>query len=341
MTEGKIVLRMKKLKAEQVVDWMWPALAAIGKSLTDWDEMLSKGAGGKVEVLDEDGEPYDTLEPPQVVFIVDASDKTVSIGINGKVVPATIGEEGSPYTFTKAEIVVDDPTTGDKIRDVLLDGTSMTFGKQEGVKFEYGLPIRGIEGLPENCYESHYEEGEGKAGEDATTLSNQAKGKFFEEGGRSVWFGKVKAIEYNIEDLGEKSLQPLALEFDTTLDLEKEGVYFLLIMGPLDGSNLFPGFDINSSVDANQEAIFFPNDVRNLRPINEDGLVMMQKLKARRAGEGIESIETASSNLQGSAEVTLGDTTYDAEVYTQVLITFEDGEQLLVPDGDEKIQSVR
>jgi len=341
VTGGKIVIPMKKLKADQVVDWMWPALSTIGTELTEWEEMLSKGAGEIVEVMDEDGYPYETLDPPEVVFIVDIDDKTVSIGINGKVVPATIDEEGTPYTFTKAEIIVEDPATSDKIQEVLLDGSPMDFGKKEGVKFEYGLPIQGVKGLPENCYESSYDEGEGKAGEDATTLSGQAKGHFFEKGGRAVWFGEVKNIEYNIEGLGENNLQPLALDFDTILDLEKEGVYFVLVYEtPLDGSNLFPGFDINSTIETNQEAIFFPNDVRNLRPINEDGLVMLQKLKARRAGEGIESIETASSNLQGSLDVILGDTTYDAEVYTQIQITFEGGEQLLVPDGDERFKAL-
>ena len=341
VTEGKIVIRMKKLKAEQVVDWMWPALASIGKSLPEWEDMLSKGEGGVVEVLDEDGEPYNTLEPPEVIFIVDTEEKTVSIGINGKVVPATT-TGGSPYTFDKAEIIVEDPAIGDKIQEVLLDGTTISFGKQEGVKFEYGLPIDGVQGLPEECYEDHYPEGEGKAGEDATTLSNQSKGRFFEEGGRAVWFGKVKAIEYNIENLGEKTLQPLALDFDTTLDLETEGVYFVLVYeNPLDGSDLFPGFDINSSVDANQEAIFFPNDVRNLRPINEDGLVMLQKLKARRAGEGIESIETASSDLIFEvATLELGDKVYAGQGYSQVQITFEDGEQLLIPDGDERFKAL-
>jgi hypothetical protein len=338
VTKGKIILHMKKLKAEKIGFDMDAGFIAIDK-YDEFEEMFSKGAGVKVEILDDDGEPMEVVAAPEVVFIVDVSDKTVSIGINGKVVPATTGE-GSPYTFTTAEIVVEDPSTGDEIREVLLDGSPMTFGKRDGVINEYGLPVRGIEGLPENCYEANYEEGEGKAGEDSKTLAMIERGKYYAEGGRSVKFGKVNKIEYNIEELGEKILQPLALEFDTTLDLEKEGVYFLLIMGPLDGSNLFPGFDINSSVDANQEAIFFPNDVRNLRPINEDGLVMMQKLKARRAGEGIESIETASSNLQGSAEVTFGDTTYDAEVYTQVLITFEDGEQLLVPDGDERFKAL-
>jgi len=132
----------------------------------------------------------------------------------------------------------------------------------------------------------------------------------------------------------------LALDFDTILDLDNQAIYFNLVMqGPNDSSNLFPGFDINTGLPE-AEAVLFPDDVRNLRPINEDQKVMLQKFSGRKAGMGIKQMRIASSNLQGMADLELGVGTVNAEVYTQVEVTFEDDSVMLIPDGDERFKAL-
>ena len=148
-----------------------------------------------------------------------------------------------------------------------------------------------------------------------------------------------QSIIYNFEDLNDSYLQPLALKYYTSLKLDTQAVYFNLKLGDLTNSTLFPGFDINTGA-AEAEGILYPNDVSNLRPVNEDGLVMLQKFRGRKAGEGIEQIRVSSSNLQGPADVEIGGITYNAEVYTQVEITFEDGSIMAIPDSDERFKGV-
>ena len=295
------------------------------------------------EVLDADANPYDVVAAPQVHFIIDADAKTVLISINGLVVPAVANAAGQPYTFDKVSVVVDEPSRSNKIIDVLLDGKALLTGKtisNELGKFnEYGFPFAGVEGLPVDCYPDHYEEGAVGAG--PVEKSVGALARFIAEGGRPVRFGTgVQSITYNLDNLSESVLQPLALDFDTPLDLDNQAIYFNLVMqGPNDSSNLFPGFDINTGLPE-AEAVLFPDDVRNLRPINEDQKVMLQKFSGRKAGLGIKQMRIASSNLQGMADLTSMSIPTNAEVYTQVEVTFEDDSVMLIPDGDERFKAL-
>ncbi len=296
-----------------------------------------------VEALDADGEPYEVVAAPEVHFIIDAEAKAVFISINNQVVPAVANAAGQAYTFDKLSVVVDEPSRSNKIIDVLLDGKALLTGKtisNELGKFnEYGFPFAGVEGLPVDCYPDHYEEGAVGAG--PVEKAAGALARFIAEGGRPVRFGTgVQSITYNLDNLPESVLQPLALDFDTQLDLDNQAIYFNLVMqGPNDSSNLFPGFDINTGLPE-AEAVLFPDDVRNLRPINEDQKVMLQKFSGRKAGLGIKQMRIASSNLQGMADLELGVGTVNAEVYTQVEVTFEDDSVMLIPDGDERFKAL-
>ena len=296
-----------------------------------------------VEVVNADGDPYEIVAAPEVHFIIDAEAKTVFISINNEVVPAVANAAGQAYTFDKLSVVVDEPSRSNKIIDVLLDGKALLTGKtisNELGKFnEYGFPFAGVEGLPVDCYPDHYEEGAVGAG--PIEKSAGALARFIAEGGRPVRFGTgVQSITYNLDNLPESVLQPLALDFDTLLDLDNQAIYFNLVMqGPNDSSNLFPGFDINTGLPE-AEAVLFPDDVRNLRPINEDQKVMLQKFSGRKAGMGIKQMRIASSNLQGMADLELGVGTVNAEVYTQVEVTFEDDSVMLIPDGDERFKAL-
>jgi len=296
-----------------------------------------------VEALDADGEPYEVVAAPEVHFIIDAEAKAVFISINNEVVPAVANAAGQPYTFDKLSVVVDEPSRSNKIIDVLLDGKALLTGKtisNELGKFnEYGFPFAGVEGLPVDCYPDHYEEGAVGAG--PVEKAAGALARFIATGGRPVRFGTgVQSITYNLDNLPESVLQPLALDFDTLLDLDNQAIYFNLVMqGPNDSSNLFPGFDINTGLPE-AEAVLFPDDVRNLRPINEDQKVMLQKFSGRKAGLGIKQMRIASSNLQGMADLELGVGTVNAEVYTQVEVTFEDDSVMLIPDGDERFKAL-
>jgi len=285
------------------------------------------------------------IAPPSVQFILDADKGQVFISINGEVIPAVLNESGIPYLFNNLEIIVADPTRSNKIIDVTLDGASLVTGKTVnnpayGNYSNYGFPLAGVAGLPSDCYKEHYDAAETAPGKTAEALAAVALWRYIEDGGRDVRFGTAsQSIIYNFEDLGELYLQPLALNYDKALDLATQAVYFNLKLGDLTNSTLFPGFNITDG-KAEAEGILYPNDVSNLRPVDEDGLVMLQKFRGRKAGEGIEQIRIATSNLQGLADVEIGGVTYNAEVYTQVEITFEDGKIMMIPDGDERFKAV-
>ncbi|MHA1288383.1 MAG: hypothetical protein ACTSPB_13340 [Candidatus Thorarchaeota archaeon] len=297
--------------------------------------------GDMVTITDEEGEEYEVPAPPKVKFIVDCDEKKVFISVNGEMIQAIKDE--SEYAFAKCEITVEEPAKGGKITSVFLDGSPIEFGKKTGAIYDYGFPIRGVMGLPENCYADAYDATEVTAGKDPTTQMFAARGKFYALGGRLIQFGTPQSYTYDMSQMDEKVLQPLALNFDTELDLDKQGIFFTLLYqnALTDGSNLFPGFDINSTVDANMENLLFPNDVRNLRPKTEDNKVMLQKAGAmRRAGEGIEKIEIDSSNLQNTGELEIGGKTYTTEVYSQVQVTFDGGDTMLIPDGDDRFRAI-
>ena len=296
------------------------------------------------EEEDED-EEYLMIAPPSVQFILDADKGQVFISINGEVIPAVLNESGIPYLFSNLEIIVTDPTISNKIIDVKLDGASLVTGKTVnnpayGNYSNYGFPLAGVAGLPPDCYKEHYDATETSPGKTDEALAAVALWRYIEDGGRDVRFGTApQSIIYNFEDLNDSYLQPLALKYDTPLKLDTQAVYFNLKLGDLTNSTLFPGFNINTGA-AEAEGILYPNDVSNLRPVDEDGLVMLQKFRGRKAGEGIEQIRVASSNLQGPADVEIGGITYNAEVYTQVEITFEDGQIMTIPDSDERFKGV-
>jgi hypothetical protein len=304
-----------------------------------------------IEVLEEkqdetdDDEHYLMIAPPSVQFILDADKGQVFISINGEVIPAVLNESGIPYLFSNLEIIVADPTRSNKIIDVKLDGASLVTGKTVnnpayGNYSNYGFPLAGVAGLPPDCYKEHYDATETSPGKTDEALAAVSLWRYIEDGGRDVRFGTAaQSIIYNFEDLNDSYLQPLALKYDTSLKLDTQAVYFNLKLGDLTNSTLFPGFDINTGA-AEAEGILYPNDVSNLRPVNEDGLVMLQKFRGRKAGEGIEQIRVSSSNLQGPADVEIGGITYNAEVYTQVEITFEDGSIMAIPDSDERFKGV-
>ena len=298
-----------------------------------------------IEIIkDADGEDMEVVASPAVHFIIDATEKQVFISINGMVVPAVRNNAGQPYIFDKLSIVVDEPSRSNKVIDVLVDGSSLITGKtisdEKGKYNEYGFPFAGVEGLPVNCYQEHYDD-EGAVGAGPIEKAAQALSRFIAEGGRPVRFGpSPQYITYNLDMLDESVLQPLALDFDTDLDLDTMAIAFNLIyQSPNDSSNLFPGFDINTGLPV-AETVLFPDDVRNLRPVNEEQKVMLQKFTARRAGQGIDKIRIASSNLQGMADIKLGDLTLNTELYTQVEVTFEDGSIMLIPDGDERFKAL-
>ena len=296
------------------------------------------------EEEDED-EEYLMIAPPSVQFILDADKGQVFISINGEVIPAVLNESGIPYLFSNLEIIVTDPTISNKIIDVKLDGASLVTGKTVnnpayGNYSNYGFPLAGVAGLPPDCYKEHYDATETSPGKTDEALAAVSLWRYIEDGGRDVRFGTAaQSIIYNFEDLNDSYLQPLALKYDTPLKLDTQAVYFNLKLGDLTNSTLFPGFNINTGA-AEAEGILYPNDVSNLRPVDEDGLVMLQKFRGRKAGEGIEQIRVASSNLQGPADVEIGGITYNAEVYTQVEITFEDGQIMTIPDSDERFKGV-
>tara|TARA_R110001599_G_scaffold41806_1_gene126197 strand:+ start:3413 stop:5518 length:2106 start_codon:yes stop_codon:yes gene_type:complete len=339
ITTGTVQVTMPKLSNEIAgIDLLIGAEdpVAIMKAYADMTNI--------VIIKDADEEDMEVVAAPQVHFIIDAVEKQVFISINDMVIPAVRNNAGQPYVFDKLSIVVDEPSRSNKVIDVLIDGSSLITGKtisdEKGKYNEYGFPFAGVEGLPVNCYPDNYED-EGAVGAGPIEKAAQALNRFIVEGGRPVRFGSSpQSITYNLDMLDESVLQPLALDFDTDLDLDTMAIAFNLIyQSPNDSSNLFPGFDINTGLPV-AETVLFPDDVRNLRPVNEDQKVMLQKFTARRAGQGIDKIRIASSNLQGMADIKLGDLTLNTELYTQVEVTFEDGSVMLIPDGDERFKAL-
>jgi len=340
ITSGKVVVTMPVLSPELGGLDIYTSIPAFG-SLPD--ETLYSNLLTIQDPDDEDEELF-YIAPPTVHFVLDADTQQVSIVINGEQVPAVKDEAGLPYSFNKLQIVVDDPSRSSKIIDVLLDGNALITGKtvqNELGKFnQYGFPVAGVQGLPVDCYADNYDK-EAAVGDSPDEKALKATWRYIDEGGRDVRFGiSPQSIDYNLDMLSEAVLQPLALDFDTELDLTTQSIYFnLLLSSVMNSSNLFPGFDINSGL-SEAEGIILPDDVRNLRPMTEDNKVMLQKFSGRKAGMGIKQIRIASSNLQGPADISIGGKTYNAEVYTQVEVTFEDDAVLLIPDSDEGFKAL-
>jgi hypothetical protein len=334
---GQIVITMRTPNVDKLANDLEVAWITAEQDPTKLADM----EGDMVTIKDDEGEEYEVPKPPTVKFVVDCDKGEVFISINGQLIQAVKDE--SAYAFGKCEIIVEEPAKGNKITSVLLDGNPIEFGKKAGSIYDYGFPIRGVMGLPKNCYADAYDAAEGTAGKDPTTQMYAARGNFYALGGRLIQFGTPSSFDYDLSQMDEKVLQPLALNFDTELDLDKQGIFFTLLYqnALTDGSNLFPGFDINSTVDANMENLVFPNDVRNLRPKTEDNKVMLQKAGAmRRAGEGIDKIEIDSSNLQGTGELEIGGKKYTTEIYSQVQVTFDGGDTMLIPDGDDRFRAI-
>ena len=346
VTKGQVIVTMPVLNSK--LGGIDIELSMQGE-VVSWDELedRKKTMTNLIPVSEDDDkdEEYLMIAPPSVQFILDADKGQVFISINGEVIPAVLNESGIPYLFSNLEIIVTDPTISNKIIDVKLDGASLVTGKtvnnpDYGDYSNYGFPLAGVAGLPPDCYKEHYDATETSPGKTDKARAAKKLWKYIEDGGRDVRFGTApQSIIYNFEDLNDSYLQPLALKYDTSLKLDTQAVYFNLKLGDLTNSTLFPGFDINTGA-AEAEGILYPNDVSNLRPVNEDGLVMLQKFRGRKTGEGIEQIRVASSNLQGPADVEIGGITYNAEVYTQVEITFEDGSIMTIPDSDERFKGV-
>jgi len=333
---GKIVITMRTPKAANLANDLEVSWVTADKDPAKLFDM----EGEMVTIVDDEGEEYEVPAPPTVKFIVDCDAGEVFISVNGEMIQAVKDE--SSYSFNKCEVMVEEPAKGGKITSLLLDGNPIEYGKKTGSIYDYGFPIRGVLGLPANCYADAYDASETAAGKDPTTQMFAARGNFYALGGRLIQFGTPSSFDYDFAQMDEKVLQPLALNFDTELDLDKQGIFFTLLYqnALTDGSNLFPGFDINSTVDANMENLLFPNDVRNLRPKTEDNKVMLQKFRGRKAGEGIEKIEIDSSNLQSSGELEIGGKKYTTEVYSQVQVTFDGGDTMLIPDGDDRFRAI-
>ena len=76
----------------------------------------------------------------------------------------------------------------------------------------------------------------------AETLAAIARGEFILQGGRPIVFGKPKKYVFDMGKLDEKYLQPLALNFDTTLNEDDAVIFVLNYGGKLNNkTNLFPG----------------------------------------------------------------------------------------------------
>ena len=234
----------------------------------------------------------------------------------------------------------------------------MEFGKwikKDGyfdAHFDYGFPLNGVLGLPPESYLEYYPEGDPEEVMDQpTTLIGIARGELLAKGGRPIVFGKPQSYAYDMGELDEKYLQPLALNFDTTLSEDDAAVFILNYGGKLNNkTNLFPG-QIDDKVAGFTELQMFayPNDIRNVRPMNEESVVMLQDYQRRKTGEGIKDIMIDSSNLKDTVTFDIGGIEYTAKVYTQVQITFDeyragktevDEMAILIPDGDMRFRGM-
>lgn len=289
-------------------------------------------------VKDADGGEYDGIKTPEVSFVF--MDGQCYIEIEGfGMVPATRG--GDFATYVILEIVMDEPSLGGKITDIRVNKTSFTeiLNNLDGV---YGFPYLGLEG-EENRFKADNYTDEG-AGNSAEQQSQRALSKaYIEEGYRQIDFNTPAStplvFEFDKATLPDDVLQPLALDFDTKLNLETQGVFFALdYASSKDASDLFPGFNINDNSDSNQQEFMFPFDIRNLKPVNEDGKVLYPP--KRDVGEGIASIEVASKDQADPYSIKLGSKTYETTTYSQIKITTDTGETILIPDADERFEAL-
>jgi hypothetical protein len=311
-------------------------LIPIGELDYDGYDAIIEASKSNTEIAnDETGFPYDALKTPNCYLII--QDGKVQFGIEGfGTVPATNGQDF--FTYGKAKIVMNEPSSNGAIYDVLLDGVSIF--DTIGVSMVYGFPYIGIQGLENRFKEGNYtDEGASKSAEDQ---ASQALAKAYLDGYRNITYDSsidAANILFDKSTLPDDILQPLALDFDTELNLDTEAVYFtLLFASSRDASNLFTGFDINNSGDTNQESFLFPFDIRNLRPVNESKSVLDPT--GRKEGEGIKSIRVASKDGKSGAILELGSKTYDVTEYTQIEMTDEDGNIILIPDLDERFEAL-
>lgn len=287
-------------------------------------------------LIDDDGEEYESIQAPEVSFVFMDGKSYIEIDRFG-MVPATKG--GDFATYALLEIVMDEPSLGGAITDIRVNKSSFkeVIKEMGGV---YGFPYLGFEGL-ENRHKTDNYTDEG-AGNTASQQANRALSlSYINEGYRQIDFAPVITdIDFDKGTLDETVLQPLALDFDTKINLDTEGVFFALdYASSKDASNLFPGFNINDSSDSNQQEFMFPFDIRNLKPINEDGKVLSPA--KRDVGEGIVSIEVASKNASKDPySIKLGSKTYDTTTYSQIKLTTVDGEEILIPDNDERFKAL-
>lgn len=306
----------------------------------DNDEFMEFYSGlTNTETLeDDDGGEYDGIKTPAVSFVF--VDGQCYIEIEGfGMVPATKG--GDFATYVILEIVMDEPSLGGKITDIRVNKSSFTeiLNNLDGV---YGFPYLGLEG-EENRFKADNYTDEG-AGNSAEQQSLRALSKaYIEEGYRQIDFNTPAStplvFEFDKATLPDDVLQPLALDFDTKLNLETQGVFFALdYASSKDASDLFPGFNINDNSDSNQQEFMFPFDIRNLRPVNEDGKVLSPT--KRDVGEGIASIEVASKDQADAYSIKLGSKTYETITYSQIKITTDAGETILIPDADERFEAL-
>jgi len=287
------------------------------------------------EVMDDTGEEYDAINTPAVSFFFEKGQMYIEIEGFG-MVPATVG--GDFATYSMLEIVLEEPSKGGAITDIRVNKSSFTetLGLSQGV---YGFPYMGLGGL-ENRFrpENYTDEGAGNTADQQALRALSSA--YLNEGFRKVTFEpKIESIEFDKSTLSDDVLQPLALDFDTKLDLNTQGAFFTLnYETSKDASNLFPGFNINDNSDINNQEFMFPFDIRNLRPINEDGKVLDPA--KRNTGEGITSIEVASKNAITGNTLKIGSKTYDVITYSQVKLTTDTGETILIPDLDERFKAL-
>jgi hypothetical protein len=287
------------------------------------------------EVIDEDENEYDVIPSPEVSFFFEKGEMYIEIEGYG-MVPGSKAFDKAQYSVL--EIVMDEPSAGGAIVDIRVNKSSFAevLKMSEGV---YGFPYAGIEGL-ENRFktENYSDEGAGNTAEQQAlrALSNA----YIKEGVRKITFEPtISDIEFDKSTLPDDVLQPLALDFDTPLDLDTQGVFFTLnYETSKDASNLFPGFNINDNSDSNNQEFMFPFDIRNLKPVNEDGKVLSPD--KRDVGEGIVSIKVASKNAVKGNTLKIGSKTYDVVTYSQVKLTTTDGDSILIPDLDERFKAL-
>jgi len=330
--------------------------------MADYDALMvaaiADGSAFSNILTDEDGDEYEDqlLVAPDVKFLVNVDEGKVYIVINGQMVVASKGHD--EYTFTECAVRVMDPSTKKgSIEEVLLDGVSMQYGKwipkagNVSAHFDYGFPLDGVDGLPPACYEDTYEWDEVDVNENPTALISAFMGDFITEGGRPIIFGKSKKITFDLEGVAEKYLQALALNFDIKLEEDDAVVFILNYGGKLNyKTNLFPGQTAEGFTGFSELQMFsYPNDISNVRPLDEESVVMLQTYNQRKVGEGISHIMVDSSNLKDTITFAISGVEYVAQVYTQVQLTFDsyklgkkevDEASMEIPDGDMRFRGM-